>query len=179
MTGVELHLPYWIQAHLRSWYTIPLLNERQTLRFLRELRASARRGSREIEALVTLATKNYAWDLFEEIERAKLALSEDMQATISFRRENIDIEEALSRLRFEAIIALHLDAIGIGIDETLRAAGLRAGEVDVVLPTGGSSLIPAVQRLLDAKFGNAKVRHQDVYTSVVKGLALANVTKFR
>ncbi len=179
MTGVEIHLPYWIQAHLRSWYTIPLLNERETLRFLKELRAAATRGSREIEALITLATKNYAWDLFEAIEKAKLALSHDTHATITFNKDNIDIDEAMTRLRFEAIIASHLDAISAGIDETLRRAGLRRDDVDVVLPTGGSSLIPAVQRLLDDKFGNARVRHQDVYTSVVKGLALANVTKFK
>ncbi len=179
MTGVEIHLPYWIQAHLRSWYTIPLLNERETLRFLKELRVAATRGSREIEALITLATKNYAWDLFEEIEKAKLALSDDTQATISFHMDNIDIEEALTRARFEAIIAVHLDSISARVDDTLRAAGLRPQDVDVVLPTGGSSLIPAVQRLLDDKFGSQKVRHQDVYTSVVKGLALANVTKFQ
>lgn len=178
MTGVEIHLPYWILAHLRSWYTIPLLNERETLRFLNELRAAATRGGGEIAALLTLATKNYAWDLFEEIEKAKIGLSEARQATLSFHKDNIDIDELLTRLRFEAIIAGHLDAIGAGIDETLRAAGLKPEDVDVVLPTGGSSLIPAVQRVLDETFGAQKVRHQDVYTSVVKGLALSNATKF-
>ena len=44
MTGVQLQLPNWILAHLRSWYTIPLLNEMDTLHFLRELRAVATKG---------------------------------------------------------------------------------------------------------------------------------------
>jgi hypothetical chaperone protein len=177
MTGVEIHLPYWIQAHLRSWYTIPLLNERETLRFLGELRSVAKRGGNEIAALRTLVTKNYAYDLFEEIEQAKLRLSQETQASIVFHQDDIDIDEPMTRLRFEAIIASHLDAISAGIDATLRLAGLTARDVDVVLPTGGSSLIPAVQQLLDAKFGREKVRHQDVYTSVVKGLALAGREK--
>lgn len=173
MTGVEIGLPYWIAEQLRSWYTIPLLNERDTLRFLRELQAAATKGRRGLDALLTLVQKNYGWSLFEAIERAKIELSREYGTDIVFHQEGLDIEQSLTRRRFEENIAGHLHSIGEGIDETLRAAGLRAEAVDVVIRTGGSSLIPAVQEVLAARFGEDKVRREDVFTSVVKGLALA------
>jgi hypothetical chaperone protein len=178
MTGVEIHLPYWILAQLRSWYTIPLLNERDTLRFLNELKNAATRGRGDLQALLTLVEKNYGWGLFEEIERAKIALSSEYDIEISFHKENIEVDEFLTRRRFEGIISGHLHSISEGIDETLQQAGLAPGDVDVVIRTGGSSLIPAIQSLLEAKFGAQKVNRQDVFTSVVKGLALAGTSRF-
>ena len=179
MTGVEIGMPYWILAQLHSWYTIPLLNEMDTLRFLRELGAVATKGRGGLQALLTLVQKNYGWSLFEAIERAKIALSRDTQTDIFFVQENIEIDEPLSRQRFENIIAGHLHSIGEGIDETLSLAGLRPDDIDVVIRTGGSSLIPAVEAVLAGKFGEDKVQRQDVFTSVVKGLALAGDSRFR
>jgi hypothetical chaperone protein len=98
---------------------------------------------------------------------------------ITFQKEDIDIDEGLTRRQFEIIITDHLDAIDAGIDDTVKAAGLAPGDIDVVIRTGGSSLIPAIQRMLEAKFGDEKVNRQDVFTSVVKGLALAGASKFR
>jgi hypothetical chaperone protein len=178
MTGVEIRLPNWILAHLRSWYTIPFLNEQDTIRFLNELKTAATRGRKELGALLTLVEKNYGWNLFEEIEKAKIRLSEEFDAEIQFRRENIEIEEFLTRRRFEAIISGHLDAIDEGIDGTLQSAGIAAADVEVVLRTGGSALIPAVQKILENKFGEEKVQRQDVFTSVVRGLALAGGSRF-
>jgi hypothetical chaperone protein len=178
MTGVELQLPNWILAHLRTWYTIPFLNERDTLRFLNELKTAATRGRNQVSALLTLVRKNYGWNLFEEIEKAKIRLSSEFDAEIIFHKEDIEIDEFLTRRRFEAIISSYLDSIDEAIDQTLESAGVKPAQVDVVLRTGGSSLIPAVQRLLEAKFGNEKVHRQEVYTSVVRGLALAGASEF-
>ena len=138
MTGVAIHLPYWIQAQLRSWYTIPLLNERDTLRFINELKHAATRGKGSLQALLTLVEKNYGWSLFEEIERAKIALSSEHQADITFHREDIEIDEFLTRRRFETIIAAHLHSISEGIDETLQLAGIAAGDVDVFVSAGSN-----------------------------------------
>lgn len=183
MTGVELRLPYWIMEQLHSWYTIPLLNEMDTLRFLRELQAAAVKGRGGLDALLTLVRNNYGWSLFEAIEGAKLALSREYGAQILFHQEGLEIDDPLTRRRFESLIAGHLHSIGEGIDETLHSAGLRAADIDVVIRTGGSSLIPAVQDVLSTRFGGElvqaeRVQRQDVFTSVVKGLALAGASEF-
>lgn len=173
LTGAETRLPRWIWMQLRSWYTIPFLNERKTIEILKELIVTAEKGASELRALLTLIQRNYGWNLFQAIEQAKLELSDRRMTEISFHRDNIQFDELLSRRQFETIIGQRLRHIDKEIDKTIRAAGLTAEDIDVVIRTGGSSLIPAVQRLLEKKFGASKVNKQEVFTSVVQGLARA------
>jgi hypothetical chaperone protein len=55
----------------------------------------------------------------------------------------------------------------------LNKAGLQASDIDLVLRTGGSSLIPAVKDILDNQFAGKVVEH-DPFTSVAAGLAIAD-----
>jgi hypothetical chaperone protein len=43
-------------------------------------------------------------------------------------------------------------------------------QIDSVFLTGGSSHVPSVRRLFARKFGEAKLRTADAFTSVVEGL---------
>ena len=54
------------------------------------------------------------------------------------------------------------------LDDAARAAGA----VDVVFTTGGSSLVPAVRRLFERRFGADRIQAGDEFQSVAKGLAL-------
>src|SRR5207247_3635585 len=153
--------------------TIQLLNERETIRFLKEFRVLARHHRDEVEALICLAQKNYGWELFKEVERAKIELSSLTQTEINFEREAIRIHEPLSRRSFERLISARLYAIEEAMQATLDAAGVRPEAIGVVLRTGGSSLIPAVQMMLERTFGADKVFKQEVFTSIASGLALA------
>ncbi len=176
MAGAEIRLPRWILAQLRSWYTMPLLNERKTITTIKELAVMAKKGRKDLLALLALIQKSYGWDLFQEIERAKMTLSAEPATRLAFEREAIKIDEPLSRKEFEVLIAQRLRIIGEEIDKTIQLAGLAPKDIDVVIRTGGSSLIPAVQAMLEAKFGAQKVNKQEVFTSVVRGLALAAAT---
>ena len=178
LTGAEIRLPRWIQMQLRSWYTIPFLNEHKTIEDLKDLIVLAEKGRGDLLALLTLIQKNYGWNLFQAIEHAKLELSAKRASKISFHRDNIRFDEALTRREFELLIGQRLRHINKEIDHTLHNAGLQAQDIDVVIRTGGSSLIPAVQKMLDKKFGAAKVNHQEVFTSVVQGLARAAHARF-
>lgn len=173
MTRAELRLPRWILMQLRSWYTIPFLNERKTIDILRELVVAAEQGRDEVLALITLIQKNYGWNLFQAIEHAKIELSSEQQSVISFHRDRIQFDETLTRKEFEGVIAQRLHTINKEMNNTLKTAGVTPQDVDVVIRTGGSSLIPAVERMLVKKFGARKVNRQEVFTSVVQGLARA------
>jgi hypothetical chaperone protein len=173
MTGAEIFLPRWILMQLRSWYTIPFLNERKTIDILRELVVSAEQGRGEVLALLTLIQKNYGWNLFQAIEDAKIELSSELATEISFHRDNIQFDEPLTRRNFESVISHRLHTIEKEMNKTLHTAGLKPQDIDVVIRTGGSSLIPAVQTMLEKKFGARKVNKQEVFTSVVQGLARA------
>ncbi len=85
----------------------------------------------------------------------------------------IDVEVRLTRPGFESLIADLLEQAEQALDETVALAGLAHGDVDIVLCTGGSSLIPAVRRILDDRFPGRVVEH-DPFTSVAAGLAIAN-----
>jgi hypothetical chaperone protein len=56
---------------------------------------------------------------------------------------------------------------------TLNKANLSNKDIDIVLRTGGSSLIPAVRDILENQFGEKVVEH-DPFTSVASGLAIAD-----
>lgn len=168
----KLHLPHYIFGMLRRWYTIPNLQSGRFYSFLDDVsRLSA--GRKQIKALECLIRKNYGYSLFQEIERAKVALSDERDTRISFFQEVIAIDEYLSRINFETIIAGHLRKIETCIDETLSAAGLESNQIGAVLRTGGSSYIPAVQRMLQRKFGRQSLRFQDAFSNVASGLGVA------
>ena len=177
--GKSLGMPAWILAELQSWYRIPLLNERRTLRVIDELIRSASQGRDELIALLSLVRGNYGWELFQEVEQAKIALTGRSKARIVFERDRIDVREDITRREFESIISTQLRRVGEEIDQTIASAGLTPADIDVVIRTGGSSLIPAVQRLLVGRFGEEKIVQQEVFTSVVAGLALAADLRFR
>ena len=176
LSGNTITYPQWLLGLLRSWHSIQLLNERGTVRFLKEFRVTARHHHDEIDALLCLVQKNYGWLLFEEIERAKIELSAETQSEITFLREAIRIREPLSRRSFERIITPRLSAIEEALDHTLADAGVEPEQIEVVLRTGGSSLIPVVQSMLERRFGSAKVKKQEVFTSIASGLALAGAS---
>ena len=51
-------------------------------------------------------------------------------------------------------------------------AGVKSADVDAVFLTGGTSFVPAVRRIFDARFGAERVRSGNEFTSVARGLAL-------
>lgn len=173
--GVQrLPVPQHVMEAIRHWYTIPELNEARTVAFLQNMEREAKgEDKRQIRALLALARGNRGWALFREIERAKIGLSDAETEQIFFVEEAIGIAENLSRHDFEAIIADRVRQAARCVDDALTGAGLGPEGVDAVVRTGGSSNIPAFQRLLSETFGAGKLRFQDAFSSVVTGLALS------
>ena len=49
---------------------------------------------------------------------------------------------------------------------------LAPDQIDYVLTTGGTSLIPAIRQMLEERYGAQKILHRDTFTSVATGLAI-------
>ena len=170
----KLPMPQHILDTARRWYTIPELNEPGTIRFLRDLeRERNATVRRQVRALMSLARGNHGWPLFREIERAKIGLSKREQERIRYVADAIDINEPLARQEFEGLIEARVRQATRCVDDALAAAGLDADQIELVMHTGGSSLIPRFLRLLADRFGADKLTGQDAFTSVASGLALA------
>jgi hypothetical chaperone protein len=119
--------------------------------------------------------ENLGYRLFRAIEQAKVRLSKEEEATVDFEEARIRIHERITRAEFDAFCQPLLDAL----EECTRGLMERcegAGEIDAVFLTGGSSQIPAVRKLYADRFGEARVRTADAFTSVAAGLGHAAAT---
>lgn len=169
-----LALPARIADLLLSWQTIPQLNEPANQAVLDRLRAQ-RSGpyARRFRALDCLVSRNYGLPLFEAIEGAKVRLSDQELTRLEFIAEAIVLNEPFTRVEFERMITDEIRQIGDCVDEAVRHSGVRPGQIDTVIRTGGSSAIPALVRLLGDRFGPDKIQEHRLLTGVTEGLALA------
>ena len=89
-----------------------------------------------------------------------------------FAYPSIDVRERVTRADFEAASARETGAILKSLDDTLAAAGVAPGSVDLVCCTGGTAKVPRIAAEMRRRFGEGRVRDFKSFTSVVEGLAL-------
>ena len=128
-------------------------------------------GVAKFKRLRELISQNLSYVLFQSIKEFKAELSNQLEARLDI--PELDVEVRLTRSEFEALIADQLMLVEQALNDTLNRAGLSGPEIDIVLCTGGSSLIPAVRGILEDHFPGRVVEH-DPFTSVAAGLAIAN-----
>lgn len=168
----RLPLPAVLLEHLSEWQSIVDLTQPRYLDLIDE---SIRAGDKpnELKALRTLVRENYGLPMYEEVEQAKVRLSDTRSTAISMHVPGIDFDEPLERWDFDRLIGPDVRAVAACIDRALEAAELTPADIDVVLRTGGSSRIPRFVKMLSDKFGAEKLREMDVFTGVASGLAVA------
>ena len=171
-SGQGLPLPGHLVSRLRSWQTIVELNRPDLLDLIRDARRRTDRP-RELAALEAMVTRNHGLELFRAIEEAKIALSDAEAATVRLQRKDIDVAQEVTRAEFEAAIALQLRAARKCALEAIERAGCAPEQIDVVITTGGSSLIPAFRAALHEALPRASITATGAFTSVAAGLALA------
>jgi hypothetical chaperone protein len=82
------------------------------------------------------------------------------------------LDAMVTRVDFEGWIADELARIEACVDSLLAASGVTSAAVDRVFLTGGTSFVPAVKRIFASRFGAARLRTGDEFTSVARGLAV-------
>jgi hypothetical chaperone protein len=168
----KLPLPAVLLEHLSEWQSIVDLTQPRYLQIIDE---AIRTGDKpeELQALRTLVRENYGLPLYEEVERAKVRLSDSRATTLGMDVPGIRFSDTLERWDFERLIGPDVREVAACVDRALAAAGQRHADIDVVLRTGGSSRIPRYVRMLAEKFGEEKLQEMDVFTGVASGLAIA------
>jgi molecular chaperone DnaK len=92
----------------------------------------------------------------EEAERAKKRLSSLTTVSgISLIHQGKSMTATVERKKYEALVDEYIVRTAMLVDDALKAAGLTASGIDTVLLVGGSSRTPAVQAMLQRKFGKA------------------------
>ncbi|MBN1259154.1 MAG: Hsp70 family protein [Anaerolineae bacterium] len=167
----DVDFPFYMLDLLKSWQTMPDLSRPSELGKIREFQLTSNHP-RAMRALETLVSDNVGFSLFKTIERAKVALSDMLLARLDFVHGYIDIHERILRKQFEQLVAQELLKVRQESWSVLQEAGVRPEQVNVVLRTGGSSLIPAFIDLLAEIFDYRKIRAMEPLTSVVGGMAV-------
>lgn len=152
----------WAVSYMlnQNRYTSPILSRLQT----------DDDATPKFRRLYDLIKNNYSYLVFQTIKDLKATLSEHTEATLDI--PELDIELRVERQQFEAMIAPQLERFAQAVRDMLAAARVDTADIDLVIRTGGSSLIPAVKRSLDEVFPDKVVEH-DPFTSVAAGLAIA------
>jgi hypothetical chaperone protein len=164
-------VPSWIYIRLEHWHHLSFLRTRAVSEILRAARVRAFEPEK-IAALSDLIEADLGYQLHQAVQRTKIALSNQGHAEFRFHQHGIHLQAPVTRIQFESWIAEDLGSIEQAVDDVIAASGQHASAVDRVFLTGGSSLVPAVRRIFEHRFGADRIRTGDAFTSVASGLAL-------
>lgn len=155
---------------LLNWAVSYMLNQNQYTTPVMHRMEQGDEAAIKFQRLYELIKRNYSYLVFQCIKEFKATLSLQEEACLDI--PEIDVELTLSRSQFEAIIEDILLEFRDAVNVTLTRAGVGTEQVDLVIRTGGSSLIPAVRNILEEIFPGKVIEH-DPFTSVAAGLAIA------
>jgi hypothetical chaperone protein len=166
-----LPIPNHYYANLARWHQLAMMKGSGDLRELRELSRAALKPA-PLEDFISIVDLDLGFSLYRAVSDAKVALSDRDEVDFRFHSGGIDIRSTIARSDFEAWIADDIVRLGATVDEALREAGVAASEVEKVFLTGGTSFVPAVQRMFAERFDEDRLTSADQFESIAYGLAL-------
>jgi hypothetical chaperone protein len=125
-----------------------------------------------LHRFIAIVENDLGFLLYRAVSRAKEELSTQDRTDFRFQHAGIDIRQSIRRAEFEAWIRPDVDRIAETVDEALANAGIASAGIDKVFLTGGSSFIPAIQRIFADRFGADRIESGDQFESIAYGLAL-------
>jgi len=164
-------MPAWVYSDLERWHYLSFLKSNETLQMLRSIQVQSLDAAK-IAALLHVIQNDLGFYLHQSVQAAKVALSAETEGRFLFQDYAIRIDAVVARHEFEQWIEDDLQKIHGCIDRLLSRTGIGSADIDRVFLTGGSSLVPAVRHIFEARFGARKISSGSEFTSVAKGLAL-------
>lgn len=169
--GKVLPLPTHHYGKLARWHELALMKGSADLRELRELARSAL-VPEPLGDFIDIVEQDLGFSLYRAVSAAKVALSSADSVEFRFVEGGIDIGATIARSDFESWICEDLERIEAAVDQALAQAKIAPVEVEKVFLTGGTSFVPAVQRLFVERFGAEKLLSADQFESIAFGLAM-------
>jgi hypothetical chaperone protein len=161
----------WVYAKLERWHHLSLLRTKDVMDMLKSTHAQALEPEK-IAALMHLIREDLGYQLHQAVQKIKCDLSENDRSTFRFSDGFINLAAKVERASFEKWISEELQLIAGCVDSLLNSSAVQPKDIDMVFLTGGSSFVPAVKRIFEARFGAERIRAGNEFTSVARGLAL-------
>ncbi|MEO3472213.1 Hsp70 family protein [Roseomonas sp. CAU 1739] len=171
MGGAPLPVPPAWYASFARWNQLSMMRAPRTLRDIATVARTAEHPER-LQRLIELIEGDAGYALYRAVSGVKAALSGQQVATLDFAHGDFALNTTIARRDFEAWIDPELKRIAAAVDAALADAHLGPAAVDRVFLTGGTSLVPAVRRLFEDRFGAGRIVAGGEFVSVAEGLAL-------
>ena len=169
--GKILPMPKSYFANFARWNQLAMMKSSGELRELSKL-ARLTADPEPLHRFIAIVENDLGFLLYRAVSRAKEELSAQDRTEFRFQHAGIDIQQSIRRAEFEAWIRPDVDRIAETVDEALANAGIASAGIDKVFLTGGSSFIPAIQRIFVDRFGADRIASGDQFESIAYGLAL-------
>ena len=169
--GKILPVPNSYFTRFSRWNELSLMRTSRDYRELQELVRDSLDPDR-IRAFLAFLDADAGYAMYRAVSAAKMQLSHADTGALSLHVAGVDIERTITRTEFEKWIAPELGEIGACVDRALSEAGLAEHQIDRVFLTGGSSFVPAVRQLFEARFGAERIETGDQLVSIAYGLSL-------
>jgi hypothetical chaperone protein len=166
-----LPMPTWVYSDLERWHYLSFLKSSETLQMLRSIESHSLEPEK-IAALLHVVEGDLGFYLHRSVQATKSALSREIVSRFLFEDYSVRVAASVKRSSFEVWIEDELHKIRGCVDRLLFATGVAGADIDRVFLTGGSSLVPAVRRIFEERFGSGKISSGSEFTSVARGLAL-------
>jgi hypothetical chaperone protein len=172
-----LDIPSTIYSELSDWPRVNFAQTQKAIREVKDIRRTALNPD-ALDRLVRLQEEKLGHTFLQHVEAAKIGLSDASTLSISMADIGFDFNVDVTKARFEADIADQISKIERAMDLCLVDAGVNAGEIELVVLTGGSSELPAINDMVARKFGAADISTEDKFCSVGVGLAYYSAQVF-
>ncbi len=169
--GTDLPVPVEYFSGFARWHRLSLMRTPRILRDIEEVARASADPSR-LRNLISLVRDEAGYQLYQTVSALKAQLSKAPTARLYFAHEKLVIDRDVSRADFESWIAPDVQRLAATVDQALERAGVPVEEVDRVFLTGGTSFVPAVQRIFTERFGAQRISAGGEFVSVAEGLAL-------
>jgi hypothetical chaperone protein len=170
--GKQIEVPDSLYRTICQWDQIVFLRNAKKMDLLWRLTGLSN-DPPAFERFQTLIKENQGFALFQVIEGAKIALTTREQAPLRFTHPRIPLDTQLTLAEFNQNSADLTAAITGYLDKFLSEAKITPASIETVFLTGGTSLIRSLRSEFVHRFGTAKIRDGNEFTSVADGLALS------
>ena len=170
-----LQIPKHLINKMCSPADIAFLGKKDTLKFFQDVQnwSLDLEAQEKLDNLFALIEENLGFSLFREIESSKKDLSSHEIAEFLFNELGIKIETEIPKEGFEEASKANVSSIMATLDETLKKAGLKNSDIEIVCCTGGTAKISKINKELESRFGKEKLMQHRNFHSVIDGLGQA------
>jgi len=166
-----LPIPQHYHASFARWHQLAMLKTPEHIRELERLQRASLSPDK-IAQFLDVIRNDWGFNIYRAVSDTKVKLSAAPRADFVLGLGDIEIEQEVSRADFESWIANDIGRIELTVDRLLETERVRVDDIDSVFLTGGSSFIPAVRRVFEARFGAHRIADGENFQSVAFGLAL-------